>query len=314
VVFSHVGGWHTIIRRHPPYKLARVTGTHIDHPEGWISYSQKDAIMAEQKVAICTGSGRHGGLGEAILSRLGQEGYRLVVTDIDGSGDHHLANPTEMDSVAQALRDQGAEVLSVPCDVRSAESVTHLFDRVIQTFGRVDALVNNAGIGFVMKHTRDVAPQEWQLVIDVTLSGVFLCTQAAAQHMEAAGRGGRIINIASQAAKSGFPHMAPYCAAKHGVIGLTRTAAIDYGAAGITVNAICPNHVTTGLGSAQNAYFSAFKGMTEEAYLEEMAARIPLQRIGQASDTAAMCAFLASDDASFITGESINVSGGEEVH
>ena len=238
--------------------------------------------MAEQKVAVCTGSGRHGGLGEAILSRLGQEGYRLVVTDIDGSGEHHLANPTEMDSVAQALRDQGAEVLCVPCDVRSAESVTHLFDTVIQTFGRVDALVNNAGIGFVMKHTRDVAPQEWQLVIDVTLSGVFLCTQAAAQHMEASGRGGRIINIASQAAKSGFPHMAPYCAAKHGVIGLTRTAAIDYGAAGITVNAICPNHVTTGLGSAQNAYFSAFKGMTEEAYLEEMAARIPLQRIGQA--------------------------------
>ena len=74
----------------------------------------------------------------------------------------------------------------MPCDVRSAESVTHLFDTVIQTFGRVDALVNNAGIGFVMKHTRDVAPQEWQLVIDVTLSGVFLCTQAAAQHMEAA--------------------------------------------------------------------------------------------------------------------------------
>ena len=210
--------------------------------------------MAEQKVAVCTGSGRHGGLGEAILSRLGQEGYRLVVTDIDGSGEHHLANPTEMDSVAQALRDQGAEVLCVPCDVRSAESVTHLFDTVMQTFGRVDALVNNAGIGFVMKHTRDVAPQEWQLVIDVTLSGVFLCTQAAAQHMEASGRGGRIINIASQAAKSGFPHMAPYCAAKHGVIGLTRTAAIDYGAAGITVNAICPNHVTTGLGSAQNAF------------------------------------------------------------
>jgi meso-butanediol dehydrogenase/(S,S)-butanediol dehydrogenase/diacetyl reductase len=108
--------------------------------------------------------------------------------------------------------------------------------------------------------------------------------------------------------------MAPYCAAKHGVIGLTRTAAIDYGAAGITVNAVCPNHVTTGLGSAQNAYFSAFKGVSEEEYLRDMAARIPLQRIGQAADTAAMCAFLASDDASFITGEAINVSGGEEMH
>jgi meso-butanediol dehydrogenase/(S,S)-butanediol dehydrogenase/diacetyl reductase len=108
--------------------------------------------------------------------------------------------------------------------------------------------------------------------------------------------------------------MAPYCAAKHGVIGLTRTAAIDYGAAGITVNAVCPNHVTTGLGSAQNTYFSAFKGMTEAAYIEEMAARIPVGRIGQVEDTAALCAFLASAEASFITGEAINVSGGEEMH
>ncbi len=270
--------------------------------------------MAEGKVAVCTGSGRPGGLGEAILSRLGKEGYRLVVTDVDGSGSSHLAKPDEMETVAESLRSQSAEVLSHVCDVRSPESVEQLFDVVMAHYGRVDVLINNAGIGFVMKDTREVLPDEWNLVIDVTLSGVFHCTQVAAAHMETAGRGGRIINIASQAAKTGFPHMAPYCAAKHGVIGLTRTAAIDYGAAGITVNAVCPNHVTTGLGSAQNAYFSAFKGMTESAYLEEMAARIPLQRIGQAADTAAMCTFLASDEASFITGEAINVSGGEEMH
>ena len=270
--------------------------------------------MTEKKVAVCTGSGRAGGMGEAILRRLGKEGYRLVVTDVDGSGTSHLAQPEEMASVAESLGSQGADVLSHACDVRSAESVKELFNAVMEHFGRVDVLINNAGIGFVMKDTREVSPDEWNLVIDVTLSGVFHCTQVAAAHMEAAGRGGRIINIASQAAKTGFPHMAPYCAAKHGVIGLTRTAAIDYGAAGITVNAVCPNHVTTGLGSAQNAYFSAFKGMTESAYLEEMAARIPMQRIGQAADTAAMCAFLASDEASFITGEAINVSGGEEMH
>jgi len=270
--------------------------------------------MAEGKVAVCTGSGRPGGLGEAILGRLGKEGYRLVVTDVDGSGSSHLAKPDEMETVAENLRSHSTEVLSHACDVRSPESVEQLFDAVMAHYGRVDVLINNAGIGFVMKDTREVSPDEWNLVIDVTLSGVFHCTQSAAAHMEAAGRGGRIINIASQAAKTGFPHMAPYCAAKHGVIGLTRTAAIDYGAAGITVNAVCPNHVTTGLGSAQNAYFSAFKGMTESAYLEEMAARIPLQRIGQAADTAAMCVFLASDEASFITGEAINVSGGEEMH
>ena len=270
--------------------------------------------MNKTKVAVCTGSGRHGGLGEAILRRLGQEGYRLVVTDIHGTGDEHLSSESEMASVAEELRSVGTEVMCHPCDVRSPDSVNQLFEAVASTFGRVDVLVNNAGIGFVMKDTREVSPEEWQLVIDVTLSGVFLCTQAAGSYMERAGSGGRIINIASQAAKSGFPHMAPYCAAKHGVIGLTRTAAIDYGSAGITVNAVCPNHVTTGLGSAQNAYFSAFKGMTESAYLEEMAARIPLRRIGLASDTAAVCAFLASDEASFITGEAINVSGGEEMH
>ncbi len=263
---------------------------------------------------MCTGSGRHGGLGEAILKRLGEEGYRLVVTDIDGAGDDHLSSNSEMESVAEGLRSLGTEVICQPCDVRSPESVNQLFEYVASTFGQVDVLVNNAGIGYVMKDTRDVSLEEWQLVIDVTLSGVFLCTQAAARHMGSATAGGRIINIASQAAKSGFPHMAPYCAAKHGVIGLTRTAAIDFGAAGITVNAVCPNHVTTGLGSAQNAYFSAFKGMTEKDYLEEMAARIPLQRIGVAADTAAVCAFLASDEASFITGEAINVSGGEEMH
>jgi NAD(P)-dependent dehydrogenase (short-subunit alcohol dehydrogenase family) len=274
----------------------------------------EEATMAGQKVAVCTGSGRRGGLGEGILRRLAEDGYRVVVTDIDGSGADHLSTTSEMDLVAEALRSTGAEVMCHPCDVRSAESVNGLFEAVVDRFGRIDVLVNNAGIGFVMKDTRDVRPDEWQLVIDVTLSGVFLCTQAAARYMEAAGQGGRIINIASQAAKSGFPHMAPYCAAKHGVIGLTRTAAIDYGAAGITVNAVCPNHVTTGLGSAQNAYFSAFKGMTEAAYLEEMAARIPVGRIGQVEDTAALCAFLASDEASFITGEAINVSGGEEMH
>ena len=108
--------------------------------------------------------------------------------------------------------------------------------------------------------------------------------------------------------------MAPYCAAKHGVLGLTRTQAIDYGTYGITVNAVCPNHVTTALGGVQNEYFAAFRGMTVDAYLADMASRIPVKRIGQVSDTAALVAYLASDDASFITGEAINVSGGEEMH
>jgi meso-butanediol dehydrogenase/(S,S)-butanediol dehydrogenase/diacetyl reductase len=128
------------------------------------------------------------------------------------------------------------------------------------------------------------------------------------------GGGGRIINIGSQASKSGFPFAAPYVASKHGVVGLTRTAAIELGPHGITVNTICPNHVTTGLGAWQNRFFSAATGRSEDKYLADMRARIPLGRPGLQEDIAKACAFLASGEASYVTGEAMNVSGGEEYH
>jgi len=271
---------------------------------------------SEGKVVVCTGSGRMGGLGAGILEKFAAQGYRVVVSDLGVSAQNELgvASSDDMLEVVQHLESMGTEIIAIPCDVRSPESVNALFAAIDERFGRLDVLVNNAGIGFVMKHSNDIAFDEWQWVLDVTLSGVFLCSQAAAKHMVERGIKGRIINVASQAAKSGFPHMAPYCAAKHGVLGLTRTHAIDYGVYGITVNAVCPNHVTTGLGAAQNDYFSRFRGMSVEAYLADMAQRIPVKRIGTAADTANMVAFLASDEASFITGEAINVSGGEEMH
>ena len=128
------------------------------------------------------------------------------------------------------------------------------------------------------------------------------------------GKGGRIINIASQAAKSGFPHMAPYVASKHALIGLTRSTAIELGGEGITVNAVCPNHVTTGLGAKQNEYFANYLGLSVEAYLDAMRKRIPMGGPGLTDDTAAAVAFLSSTNAQFITGEAMNVSGGEEMH
>jgi meso-butanediol dehydrogenase/(S,S)-butanediol dehydrogenase/diacetyl reductase len=128
------------------------------------------------------------------------------------------------------------------------------------------------------------------------------------------GTGGRIINIASQAGKSGFAFATAYTASKHGVVGFTRAAALELGPYGITVNAICPNHVTTGLGTWQNTFMAGARGQSVADYLAEMRGRIPLGRVGTPEDTAEAAAFLCSKAADYITAESLNVSGGEEYH
>ncbi len=272
----------------------------------------------KNKVAICTGSGRKNGLGAAILRRLADDGCRVVVTDIGKpSGllsDSNIGANAGMQEVADELLSSNAECITVACDVRDQASVNNLMRQTMSAFGRIDILINNAGVGYLMQDFREVTLEAWQLVIDVNLTGAFLCTQAAAEHMIAGGRGGRIINIASQAAKSGFPHLAAYVASKHGLVGLTRSNAIELGAHDITVNAVCPNHVTTGLGAKQNDYYARLQGKTLEEYVQAMRDRIPLGRPGLPEDTANAVAFLASEDAHYITGEALNVSGGEEMH
>jgi NAD(P)-dependent dehydrogenase (short-subunit alcohol dehydrogenase family) len=270
------------------------------------------------KVAICTGSGRRQGLGAAILRRLAAEGCDVVVSDL-GVPDRFLAAgdigaTDEMQAVAADLRSTGTRVLVVPCDVRSEASVQQLIARTVAEFGRLDILVNNAGVGYMLKPFHEATLEEWQLVMDVNLTGTFLCSKHAAIAMRTGGHGGRIINIASQAAKSGFPHLAGYVASKHGMVGFTRSIAIELGGDGITVNAVCPNHVTTGLGAKQNEYYARVQGLTLEEFQAARRKRIPLGRAGFPEDTAAAVAFLASDDARYITGEAMNVSGGEETH
>jgi NAD(P)-dependent dehydrogenase (short-subunit alcohol dehydrogenase family) len=273
----------------------------------------------EGKVVVVTGSGRHKGLGQGILQRFADEGAACVVSDIGKPQEHmgaeHIGATAEMEEVAAELRARGSKAAAIPCDVRSDAEAQALVARTVETFGRIDVMVNNAGIGYIMKSLFECSSDEWDAVLDVNLKGAFLCTKYAAQQMIRQGGGGRIINIASQAAKSGFPHMAPYTASKHGMVGLTRSNAVELGKHGITVNAVCPNHVTTGLGAKQNEYFSKLLGFDSvEAYMKNMAARNPMGRPGLPSDTAAACAFLASDDAFYITGEAMNVSGGEEYH
>ena len=264
------------------------------------------------KTVVVTGSGRHKGLGQGILQRFADEGANCVVSDV--------VIDAQAEEVAAELRGRGARVATVACDVSDAAQCDGLIAGAVAEFGSVDVLVNNAGIGFMMQPMLEVDPADWAKVIAVNLSGAFYCTQAAAKAMIAAGPkgtwgAGRIINIASQAAKSAFPHLPAYVSSKHGMIGLTRATALELGGHGITVNAVCPNHVTTALGAEQNEYFSKLLGFpTVEAYLANMAAKNPMGRPGLPGDTAALCAWLASDEAFYMTGEALNISGGEEMH
>ena len=275
--------------------------------------------MRSQKTAIVTGSGRPNGIGEALVLHLAEAGYRVVITDLGEAqgeqfGQHHIGTTQEMETIADAARKRGAEALTVSCDVRSETQVQHLFERTISAFGTVDLLVNNAGVGYIMEPFTEFREHSWDAVLDVNLKGAFLCSKHAAIQMKKQGTGGNIINIASQAAKSGFPFAAAYTASKHGMIGLTRSNAVELGKFGIRVNAVCPNHITTGLGHWQNQFFSEKIGLDYDTYLQGIKDRNPLGRTGRVEDIARAVVFLASDAASYITGEAMNVSGGEEYH
>ena len=271
------------------------------------------------KVAIVTGSGRAQGLGEAMVRRLAAEGCRVVVSDIGAARGSEIpvdaiGTDAGIDQVVADIRAAGGEAIGLACDVLEEAQVAALVARTVAHYGRLDIMVNNAGIGYLMKPLVEMDQASWDAVLGVNLRGPFFGIKHAAKQMIAQGEGGRIINIGSQASKSGFPFAAPYVASKHGLLGLTRTAAIELGPQRITVNTICPNHVTTGLGAWQNRFFCAATGKCVEKYLADLRARIPLGRPGLQEDIAKACAFLASGEADYITGEAMNVSGGEEYH
>jgi len=271
------------------------------------------------KVAIVTGSGRAKGLGEAMAKRLAAEGCKVIVSDLgqpkgEAMPREAIGTTDEMEQIVAEIRAAGGEAMAVSCDVLVEADVERLIATAVKHYGRLDIMVNNAGIGYIMKPIIEMSEMDWNAVLGVNLRGAFFGIKHAAKQMLSQGGGGRIINIGSQASKSGFPFAAAYVSSKHGMVGLTRTAAIELGQHGITVNTICPNHVTTGLGAWQNQYFSAATGRSEEKYLADMRARIPMGRPGLQEDIAKACAFLASEQAAYITGEAMNVSGGEEYH
>lgn len=267
------------------------------------------------KVAVVTGAGRRKGLGEAIARRLGAEGCKVILADIGQSKGNLLPEDaigtrSEMEDIAAEMRADGMDVSTAICNVLEENEVAALAEFAVDTYGKLDIWINNAGVGYLMTALVDTDVKEWDTVLGVNLRGVFLGIKHAAKKMMANGAG-RIINIGSQASKSAFAEAGAYTTSKHGVVGLTRVAAKELGSYGINVNAVCPNHVTTGLGEWQN---SRFADGDLEAYMSAMKARIPLGRPGLQEDTAKACAFLCSEQSVYITGESMNVSGGEEYH
>ncbi len=271
------------------------------------------------KTVIVTGSGRPQGIGEALIMRFAAEGCNVVISDLgkaqgENLASEHIGNTDEMETIAENARKLSVKAICIPCDVRVSADMQNLVNQAVKAFDSVDIYINNAGVGYLMQLVTEMDEDKWDTVLDVNLKGYFLGIKYAATQMIAQGKGGRIINIASQAAKSGFPFACAYTASKHGVIGLTRSTAIELGKYGITVNAICPNHITTGLGDWQNKFFSDKLGLTYEQYMERMKNNIPLGRAGLVEDIAKACAFIASDQAQYVTGEAMNISGGEEYH
>jgi len=271
------------------------------------------------KVAIVTGAGRPKGLGEAMAKRLAQEGCRVIIHDIgeikgEVAPKHGVGTEDDLHQVVTAIKDEGGEAAGFAADMLIESEVKGLINFSVSTFGRLDILVNNAGIGYLFGPLIEMTQEQWDAVLGVNLRGCFFGIKHAAKQMIKQGEGGRIISIASQAAKSGFGNTAAYTSSKHGLVGLTRVAGIELAPHNINVNAICPNHVTTGLGAWQNNFMSRAQGKSEEEYLADMRSRIPMGRVGMADDIAKACAFLCSDQADYITAEALNVSGGEEYH
>nr|WP_281374722.1 SDR family NAD(P)-dependent oxidoreductase [Nocardioides soli] len=269
---------------------------------------------------MVTGAGRAGGIGRAIAERLLTDGCAVAVSDLGArmpdSPDYHVPSECELDRTVKELSELGP-VTGVRCDVRDEAEVEAMVASVVADHGRLDILVNNAGIGGGLGEVVDLPLAEWQRNLDVMATGVFLCSRAAARHLVGRGEGGRIITIASQAGKSGMPLLAAYSAAKFAAIGFTQSLAHELGPHGITVNAICPGTIDTPLldlpGGLMEVYAQRF-GMEKERYRSRVTRAIPLGRFGQPDEIASCASWLASEDASFVTGAAINVTGGQEMH
>jgi NAD(P)-dependent dehydrogenase (short-subunit alcohol dehydrogenase family) len=250
---------------------------------------------------------------------LAADGADLVLTS---SGVRLAINkPTSgwggLEAVAKEVRDAGQRALTVSLDVRSAVQIAEAMDRALKEFGRLDILVNNAAApaGADRVPVTQLSEDAWDIVLDVNLKGAFLCAKAAANVMLSQKTRGRIINIGSDNSKVGEPRLAAYCASKFGLVGFTQALAMELAAAGITVNTVCPGPVDTErvdhFGRREDG---AYDAMRRAARITQLSAATPLGRLATPKDVADLTAFLASDEAEYITGQAINLVGGLIMH
>jgi meso-butanediol dehydrogenase / (S,S)-butanediol dehydrogenase / diacetyl reductase len=252
----------------------------------------------EGKVAVVTGAS--GGIGAAMAKRFAAEGAAVIVGAID----------PRVETVAEELRNTGARVAARVMDVTDKSDVVALYDLAEKEFGRVDISVQNAGV-ITIARIESMTEAEWDKVMAVNTKGVFLCCQEAIAHMRRHGQGGRLINTASGQARQGFIFTPHYAASKFGVVGVTQSLAKEVAKEKITVNAICPGIIDTDMWAYNDAAWGKLLGDYKPGELmAEWVKSIPMARAGTGEDVSGLVAFLASEDAAYITGQTINVDGG----
>jgi len=243
------------------------------------------------KVAIVTAAGS--GIGEAAALAFAREGAKVVVADIDSKGGEATVNQ---------IRQAGGEAVSVQVDVSREDEVVHMVDTAVNTWGRLDCAFNNAGVGNKPAITTELTEADWHRVLNINLIGIWLCMKHQIPHMLK--NGGAIVNTSSNAGLRGLPSMGPYVASKAGVIGLTRTAAIEYASQGIRVNAICP-------GLINSPHIRQQGGRDGIDWSQRV--NLPMGRPGEPHEVAELAVWLCSLQASYMNGQTISVDGGASV-
>ena len=247
-------------------------------------------MKLEGKVAIVTGGS--GGIGEAICQRLAQEGAKIVV--------NYRSHADEAQKTKEKVEQAGSEGYIVQADLSKAEQLNNLVQQGINHFGKVDILVNNAGLEKRAEFW-NVSEEDYDLVMNVNLKAVFFATQAVVKHFRKTNNPGRIINISSVHEELPFPHFTSYCASKGGLKMITRNLAVELGSMGITINNVAPGAIATPINHDL---------LNNPEQLKKVTQNIPLGRLGEPKDVSGIVAFLASDEAKYITGSTFYVDGG----